>query len=238
MYRFVCRGWRCDEYIDDCLESLRGQTVQNWKAYLIVDDATQDEALALKDAEEDDSRFVGWPIYNRLGVCANLYCGIAGITDAQDEDVVCVLDLDDRLNLPHSLEIVDNYYRKYPNLLCTYGSLVVSSTGRIHRLCQAYRLDDKVRKAPWHASHLKTFKYKVFKHIPQDYFKHNDEWGKAASDLALMFCVMEIAGMDNCRFIKDPIYRYRYPTEITCNRGTQKLWRDIFRRKKPLARQF
>ncbi|MCE5265131.1 MAG: hypothetical protein LLG97_16565, partial [Deltaproteobacteria bacterium] len=86
--------------------------------------------------------------------------------------------------------------------------------------------------------HLKTFKYKVFKHIPQQYFMHDGKYGKAASDLALMFSIIEIAGMENTHFIKDPIYWYRYPTPTTMNRESQKRWRDIFRSKKPLKRIF
>lgn len=238
MYRFICRGWKCAKYIDDCVRSLQKQTITDWKAYLIVDDSTVEERVKLAAVEAADSRFVGVPISGRMGVCMNLYCGIGGILDAQDEDTICILDLDDKLLTEKSLEIVDNNYRKYPNMLCTYGSFVVSSTGRIHKLCKSYPTDAKVRKHRWRGSHLKTFKYKIFRHIPQDYLKHNDEWGKAASDLALMFCVMEIAGMENCRFIKDPIYWYRYPTGITCNRGTQRKYEEIWRKKNPLVRAF
>jgi len=238
MYRFVCRGWRCLQYIDDCVISLQAQTIQDWKAYLIVDDATPTEKIRLEQLEREDPRLIGVPLDTRVGVCCNMYCGIGGITDAEDEDVICILDLDDKLFTKKSLETVDNNYKKYPNTLCTYGSFIVSSTGKFHKICKPYPADVNVRNYKWRASHLKTFKYKVFKHVPQDYFMDNGRWGAGASDLSLMYCIIERAGLENCRFIKEPIYWYRWPTETTCNRGTQKKWRDIWKAKKPLSRVF
>jgi len=238
VYRFVCRGWRCLQYIDDCVESLQKQTIKDWVAYLIVDAATQGERIKLELLQKEDPRLIGVPIDMRVGVCCNMYCGIGGITGIEDEDVVCILDLDDKLLTKKSLETVDDVYRKYPNTLCTYGSFIVSSTGKPHKICKPYPDGVNVRKYKWRASHLKTFKYKVFDRVPQDYFMHKGEWGLAASDLALMYCIIERAGLKNCRFIKAPIYWYRYPTEITCNRGTQKKWKEIWRAKTPLSPVF
>jgi GT2 family glycosyltransferase len=247
MYRFIIRGRNCGKYVDECLESLRNQTVTDWCGLVIVDPSEDNTLEKLARWIIVDPRIRMVINKEHYGVCRNMWQGLQEIgraahpiPAATDEDVVCILDLDDELRYPHTLEIVDKQYRKYPYLLCTYGSFIMSGNGKMHKLCRAYpnNAEGYIRKWRWHASHIKTFKYKIIAHIPPDYFMHKDKWGQGASDLALMFCVMEVAGVENCRFIKDPIYLYRYPTAITCDRSVQKRWRDIFREKKPLARRF
>ena len=214
MYHFICRGWNCEKYEQKCVESINNQTIKDTMVWKIID---------------------GKP--DRLGVCYNIYHGIHWC-NAQDEDVLCFLDLDDYLLSPVSLEFVDRAYRKHPNTLVTYGSYINSETGDRGKNCLPYPEGVRPREYKWRASHLKTMKYKVAKNIPEEYFMNGHRWGLAASDLALMFSAMEIAGMENCRFIKEPVYYYRANTPYTCNRGTQKKWNKIFRAKKPLERLF
>jgi hypothetical protein len=76
------------------------------------------------------------------------------------------------------------------------------------------------------------------KHIPQEYFMHNNEWGAAASDLALMFSVIETVGFTRCRCIDRPIYIYRDKSEIALKRLTQMKWARRFRKKDPLPRRY
>jgi hypothetical protein len=146
------------------------------------------------------------------------------------------LDLDDYLYRPTALEIIEDHYKKRPDLMATYGSFRFKSTFEKSHLCRPYNKHDIPRRAKWRASHLKTFRYSLVKHIPQEYFLHNGEWGKAASDLALMFCVMELAGMDRIKYVRESVYYYRNHTSGSLSRNLQKKWEWRWRMKKPLKR--
>ena len=122
--------------------------------------------------------------------------------------------------------------------MCTYGSYRYTSNGDRGKNCKEYPKGVKVREHKWLASHLKTFKAGVVKHIPSDCFKHKGHWGKAASDLALMFAVIERVGLDRTAFIDRTIYGYRDNSGNSVKRKTQKLYRDIWKAKKPLKRLF
>ena len=60
-------------------------------------------------------------------------------------------------------------------------------------------------------------------------------WGEAASDLGLMFTIIELAGLKNVRHISKPIYNWRDNTKFKTNLDNQKKWTKIFRSKKILS---
>ena len=82
----------------------------------------------------------------------------------ENEDVILIVDGDDQLASDDALE-------KIKNALLIYGSFSGPS-GERSPMCQSY--SEKViknngfRKAKWHASHLKTFKYKLYKKLRHD----------------------------------------------------------------------
>ena len=124
-----------------------------------------------------------------------------------DTDVVAILDGDDELNGNHALEPVVAAYRN-DGTWVTHGSYEKLS-GDKRTFNGPYRPKALVRKSPWRASHLKTFRYGLFKHLSESVFKGPDgEWLKVCSDTALMFALIELAGLDRTRWIKQVIYRY------------------------------
>ena len=63
------------------------------------------------------------------------------------------------------------------------------------------------REHKWIFSHLKTFKYKVYNKINHDDLKKNSIYLKSATDLALMYPMLEMSN-GNFKCIQNILYKY------------------------------
>jgi hypothetical protein len=131
------------------------------------------------------------------------------------ETVVCWLDADDWL-LPDALETVAAAYAE-DDVWLTYGQFWFCQwTGegwrRSNGVATPYP-DDVVRRGayradPWRASHLKTWRAGLFHQIKEADLKRPDgTWITEATDLAVMFPLLEMAG-ERHRCVLNPIYEY------------------------------
>jgi len=233
-FRVVIRGRNCEKYLKKCLSSLKKQK-EPWSGVLILDNPKDNSHdLAQKLIYGGDLPIDIFRHYEKKGLGYNLWFGIEQCR-AQPEDIVCILDADDYLH-KKALKIVSKTYES--GCLLTYGSYIKLSKWKRTKVSTPYKADIKPRKVKWHGSHLKTFKFKLWKHFPEEYMMHDGKWAEAASDRALMYGLMEIAGMKNCRFVEKPVYYWRDSYEHSTNVKKQKLWDKIMRSKKPLKQQF
>jgi len=227
----LIRGRNCRKYIGKCLRSLARQSV-DWRAVLILDAPSDgvDEAVPeiLKTLDIEDRVIVHVRKTHR-GLCHNMYAGLL-LCKAEDEDVICVLDADDWLS-KDALTVVDRMYRKTGCWL-TYGSYKKLSKGRRTKISSAYPRLARIRKYPWRASHLKTFKWKLAKNLNKGHFQHEGKWLRAASDVALMFPLLELAGLKRCKHIHKVIYEWRDNTPTKTKRRIQKSCEKIIRQKR------
>lgn len=233
MFVVIIRGWNCTKYLARCMQSLADQTCQDWRAQIMIDasnDGSEGDALGYQSGRVRVNI-----THPRKGVGHNLYYGLLSAAPA-DDDIVCILDADDWL-YNYALAVVEHTYKK-TQCLATYGSFELESSGEKSSICKPYGRHDEPRKAKWRASHLKTFKGKVFNFIPPEYMQHKGEFVPAASDLALMMSVMEVAGMRNCVHIPKVLYHYRNHTPFTQDRDKQRKYDKIIREKTPLPRAF
>lgn len=211
-YIILIPFFNCKNYIGECLDSVLDQTYRNWLA-VCADDHSDDHSSASISQDEGITK-----IYNpdRVTALPNLYNAImnSGIT-YDDDDVLCILDGDDKFLHPYALSIVNEIYAAYPNCLLTYGQYI-TSLGRLGH-CKEYTEEEfsKLRKQDFRASHLKTFKWKLYREfLNQDpslsaYKNSSGNFYTMSSDAAIMIPLMEIAGYNNIRFNKHPVYWYR-----------------------------
>ena len=200
------------EYIRECVDSVLLQTHSNWLA-VCMDDHSDDGSSTLIP---DDPRIIKRYNEKRMFTLQNNYNAIVNIgIDYADDDVICILDGDDKFLHPYTLEIVHSCFQEYPNCLLTFGQYI-SSFGRLGH-CRPYSEWEfqQLRRTDYRASHLKAFKWKLYREFlnqDRDLNSYKDSKGNfypAISDVALMLPLMEIAGYGNIRFIKHPIYWYR-----------------------------
>ena len=180
-FKIISTGWRCEEYSGRCIDSIGAQSYRNFTGFSIIDKSP------------------------RVGKIVNFMSGLSWIKP-QDEDVVVDLDLDDYLE-PGALEIVAQTYNRNPGILLTYGSYRMES-GRAARFNGEYTTNN-FRSQKWKASHLKTFKYKLLKNVAAcDLQDEKGKWLMTCADLALMYPMLEMAGLDRIKHIKECIYCY------------------------------
>lgn len=227
-----------EKYIQNCLDSLLIQNYNNYKLYFL-DDNSSDYGRELIPVHDKISLK-----YNedRKFALENIITALLDNT-FEDDDIICIVDGDDRL--PHGgvFEIVNAFYHHF-DCLITYGSL--THFNKIHKHGGKYGKTDfeNVRKAPWHYYPLRTFKYKVFKNFleqdPELKQLKSPEDGSFIHmpyDMGIFFNFLEIVGFDKIQFIDTPLYEYRGHDNNDANKNRDlQIWGEkTFRNKGSLA---
>lgn len=242
-FQVIIRGRNCEKWIGACLKALIAQTYTDWRATIILDAPTDgSEEIAFKFVKKKTDKIAFCCHTVHRGVAYNMYYGpriAQKYWGFDDNSVIVIYDADDML-APKALKRRAKKYIKIPHLQLTYGSFWRLDKKRSTKTSRMYDLSRNVRKQRWHGTHLKTFRYGLFKQIPEEYFKDdNGKWFIAASDLALMFPLFDMIGVDryktHTRFIKHADYLWRRTDQKT--RGhDQKRAKKVIRAKKPLKR--
>jgi glycosyltransferase involved in cell wall biosynthesis len=196
------------DYISQCAMTIKGQNYKNWIA-IFCDDCSTDDTLS--NIPKDD-RFIIRTNDSRITALPNIHYGIID-SNLNDEDIVCILDGDDFLIRPDVLDIINNLYQE--DTLLTYGQYIWPN-GQVGH-CTPYTEDSfkNLRKGGYWASHMRTFKYKLYKElINQDddlkcFKDRNGKFYTITYDVAIMTPLMEIAGFDRIKFNPEPVYYYR-----------------------------
>jgi len=129
---------------------------------------------------------------------------LASTARADDDEVIVSLDGDDWL-LPGALERVQREHDA--GALVTYGSFVYAD-GRPGFAAPANPAT--IRRDPWTATHLKTFRAGLLRRIQREHLQDaRGVWLEHARDMALMFPLIEMAG-ERAKFIPDVLCVYNY----------------------------
>lgn len=195
-------------FISDCANSLLRQKYKNWIA-IFCDDESTDRTT---DRIPNDKRFIIKRNEKRVTALLNIHNGIIN-SNLNDDDIICILDGDDYLIRPDTIDIIDGLYQD--DTLLTYGQYVWPNGHAGH--CAPYTNETfkTLRTGGYWASHLRTFKYKLYKELlKQDpdlscYKNKDGEFYTMTYDIAMMTPLMEIAGFDTIKFNPIPVYYYR-----------------------------
>ncbi len=159
------------------------------------------------------------------------------IHTCNDRAIIVSVDGDDWLYSPDVLNIVDNTYKRNHPLL-TYGNYIQTSGNRYHRLARfpAHIIaTNRFRKYGFLSTHLKTFRAGLFKKIRAEDLQYRNSFIKAATDQAIMFPMLEMAG-DRIINIDRPLYTYNDNHEFNVGKtrpGLSVNMRDIISKKTP-----
>lgn len=103
LYSFIIAVYNVEKYLEECLDSVLGQTYQNWEAILIDDGSTDANTSQICDKyAQKDSRFKVYHRNNEGSLMARRY----GISQAKG-DFVIFIDSDDYVDIS-LLEYVNN----------------------------------------------------------------------------------------------------------------------------------
>lgn len=202
------------KYVPQNLNSVFRQDYHNWRI-VYIDDASDDGTNALvkmikKNSGLSNNRFtlvrhktrmrsVAYSFYE----AAHNYCA--------DEEVMVHLDGDDMLATSHILSKLANEYSNGKTWI-TYGQFI-----KLHDGQTAERGNNEIsannwtnmRTLPWSTSQLRTSYTWLFKKINVNDLMYKDEFIRAGGDVAFMYPMLEMAGKDRTKFIRDITYIYR-----------------------------
>jgi len=196
-FNFIVPFYNAESWIKKCISSVQGQSYKNFKCYLVDDLSTDNTADVIKKEICNDDRFKLIQNVEKKYALGNIV-GVLNSEDLGSEDVNIILDGDDWLSSYNVLSYLDKVYNENECLM-TYGTYVYYPKGTKGFEPSAYPTsvieNNSFRSDKWRASHLRTFKTKLFKHINLDDLK-NEEGGfyKTAYDQALMLPLLELAG--------------------------------------------
>jgi len=206
--KIVVTTFNSEKWIEKCLRSIQAQTVKDFQC-VFVDDASTDNTFKVASKTVDqDKRF---RIVRNKDNMKQMYSINRGITElrCKDQDMIVQIDGDDWLK--HN-KVLERVKREYDNgAWLTYGQFKYYPSGKLGP-CGVYPpqiLNKKdFRKYKWIGSHLKTFKYFLFKRInTKDFLDGKGRWLTSAADMAFMFPMLEMAG-PWISFIPDVLYIY------------------------------
>ena len=194
-FKIVVPFFNCENWVKKCVDSIQSQGYKNFECLLIDDMSTDNSANIVKKEIVGDSRFNLIENRDKKYALANIVNAIEEF-NCDDDDIIILLDGDDWFASSLTLnKLCDSYDDK----LMTYGSYVLNPSGV--RGPEPSKYPDEViktnsfRKDQWRASHLRTFKYGLWKHIDHDDLKdENGDYYKMTYDQAIMLPLLELAG--------------------------------------------
>ncbi|MBE5317744.1 glycosyltransferase family 2 protein [Pedobacter sp. MR2016-19] len=224
------------EFIKCNFDSIKSQTYQNYHLHY-VDDASNDCSLELIPNKPFISKKINtdrkYALQNILDVLIN--------SQFSDDDIICFIDADDYLPHKYVLLTLNQVYQQEETMI-TYGSMQNHNGNR--NIGSKYTKSEfqNVRKSPWRVSHMRSFKYSIFKkYLESDPYLHmlKDSDGsilKMPYDMAILFPLMELVEYHQVIFLSHLTYKYRIHSlnDMHQWRGEQLRGEEILRSKNKL----
>ena len=240
-FKIIVPAYNAEKWAKTLVKSVKNQEYSNFECYIGDDISTDSTLKRFKKYVGDDSRFTIVANTEKKYALKNIHDLILE-SNPKPEDVLVILDGDDWFTTRYVLSKLDQYYTsKDCNL--TYGSFVECPLGEIGKEASEYPEDvvknNAYRLDTWRASHLKTFKFKLWKKINVDDLKDaTGDFYEMSYDQAMMLPMLEMAG-EKALYIPEALYVYNTINPLAVNKTRaekqHKLMLEI-RAKKPYNR--
>jgi glycosyltransferase involved in cell wall biosynthesis len=216
MYKIAIVGGPAAPYVRKCLDSVLNQDHTDFEACIVVDPAGDRTINTVWSyiKNRPDSRMKLIVNNKQQYALPNLIKAFDAMRPTDDDRLITV-DLDDWFTGNNSLSIVDNYYRRYPHILMTYGSWLPYPNISAQTNNAPYNPEEfaNLRNVNWRASHLRTFSYKLWRRLKDcDLRDAKGVYFKSAWDLAMIFPMLEMAGYERTKYISERVYTYNQET--------------------------
>lgn len=198
--------WNAENYIEKCINSVKSQTIQDFKMFLIDDKSSDNTVDIINRLIKDDSRFNLVVNNEKKYKLKNIDELLMDEDLINDEDVIVELDGDDWFYNETVLETINQKYINNKNLWITNGSFIYSDG----RFGFSSKVNPKtVRKDTFTFSHLRTWKAHLWRQInEEDFLDENGEYFRSAPDVAYSLPMVEMAGTKHYEFIPNILYVY------------------------------
>ena len=208
-FKFVIPLYNCEEWIQKCIKSIQRQKNKNFKCILVDDMSTDNSVETINKEISNCDRFELVVNKEKKFALRNIVEAI-DMFNCEEEDVIILLDGDDWLSSRNTLDKLCEAYND--DTLITYGSYVLSPFGVIGPEPSQYPPEviknNLFRQDKWRASHLRTFKYKLWKNINLNDLKDkNGKYYEMAYDQAIMLPLLEMSA-ERSKYIPDILHVY------------------------------
>jgi glycosyltransferase involved in cell wall biosynthesis len=197
--------YNAERYIDKCLDSILSQDYYNYEL-VVIDDCSSDNTPNIVNAKN-----CGFIVYRneiRLGSASGNIANAIKLFSKDGEDIIVTVDGDDFLANDKVLSYLNGVYQD-KDVYMTYGQYIPLSNS-YGKFCKpipdtrTYR-----RSGEWFASHLRTFKSKLWFLInDSDLRDEQGNYYKVAGDASWLYPMIEMCGKKHCKFIDEILYIY------------------------------
>ena len=214
LFNIVVPVFNAEKYIEKCLNSIINQSYKKFQVQ-VVDDCSGDSSYEIASSFcKDNNNLKVFRNPRRIGALNNIYNLLNKKIKEPTKTVDLIIDGDDYLYSGDVFNILKEKYIQ-TNCLITYGSHISSKGIQGKKYPRLIRQFNLFRKYFWYASHLKTFRHDLWLALnPQDLIDKNSEYFSVASDLAIMFPMLEMAG-NRQEFISEILYVYNDKNPIS-----------------------
>jgi glycosyltransferase involved in cell wall biosynthesis len=215
------------EFLENCVNTLMSQKYDNFKV-LFVDDCSTDGSFDRLPHDNDNAVIIKNEI--RKTALENIHNAIMNYCDP--DDIIVLVDGDDWLPNKNVLSYINDFYNQN-DCWIMYGQSQWTDGRR--GFASAYSAEEfaNVRKTPFKVSHLRTFRAGLYQKIQEQdstfscMKDSNNEFYKMTYDVAIMFPMLEMAGVEKVAFNDTILYIYNRNNPISDDRVNQQLQWDI-----------
>ena len=215
------------EFLETCVNTLMSQKYDNFKV-LFVDDCSTDGSF--DKLPHDNEKAVVIKNEIRKTALENIHDAIVNHCDP--DDIIVLVDGDDWLPNKNVLSYINDFYNQN-DCWIMYGQ--ANWTDGRRGFASAYSAEEfkNIRKSPFRVSHLRTFRaglYQKIKEQDSEFSCMKDSSGgfyKMTYDVAIMFPILEMAGVEKVAFNDTILYIYNRNNPISDDKVNQQLQWDI-----------
>lgn len=209
-FNVIIPFYNAEKWLSRCLRTVKAQDYDNYRVVIVNDCSTDNSKSVIEREIEGFGKFEHIVMTENGGALNSTFTAIEHI-NPDDEDVILVLDGDDWFAKKNVLSTLNNVYTNN-DCLMTYGSYIEYPSGQrgkfSKQLPELVIKNKAFRKHQWMTSHLRTFKYKLWKNVRrEDILGSNEKIYAMAGDLPVMFPMLEMAE-ERSFFIEDILYVY------------------------------
>ena len=209
-FKIIVPSYNNEKWISSCLKSVMLQNYENYQC-IVIDDCSGDKSVDISSQlVQGDERFLLINNTERKLALRNIYESVE-LSNPGAEDIIITLDGDDWFATKKVLESLNKIYNEQKCLM-TYGSYIEYPSmqrGKFSKKIPKDIIDRNLfRESEWMSSHLRTFKYKLWKDIKkEDFLKEDGNFSDGAWDMIFMFPMLEMSG-HRSHYVEEVLHVY------------------------------
>lgn len=236
-FKLIIPSYNNEKWVEPNIASIINQTYKNYEV-LYINDASTDSTPKLVQKIIDDYNLSNWKLVNwktnkQRGYNVNPNSQhVIDFMGGKDEDILMFVDGDDWLIDENVLENLNNFYNTHHCWMAYGGMYTYPSSKKAYPQNTEYSKyvhENKLyRKDLWRASHLRSFKWFLYKEIKKEdlIYSKTNEYYYNAEDLAVSFYCLEMCPPHKIGVLDFPSYVYNEDPDIV-KRGLERQNNDI-----------